>query len=59
MNATGKEIKNFFKYVCLIISITFTTNIINYYIKINWDNKYAWLGILVFAFGFYLLSDKN
>ena len=55
----NKDLKEFLRYFSLIISIFFLNKIFEYYIVINWNINYAWLGLVITAFAFYMFSKSN
>lgn len=52
----NKDIKEFLKYACVIISASAVTQTADYYLKIDFTQRYAWIVALLFAFFLYLLS---
>ena len=51
-----KELKEFAKASCLLISAYFVNQIFTHYVGINWGVESAWILLLIFAFLLYLLS---
>lgn len=52
----NKELKEFFKWVTLLLAIYFVDSTFKYYIPINFIGKNAWIGALIFGFVFFLAS---
>jgi len=52
-----KDIKKFFRYASLIIAISFISRAAEHVFIIDWLDKSAWIGAIIMAFIFYLLSE--
>jgi len=52
----NKNLKDFLKYLSLVVAVTLMTQTIEHYLTFDWAQKNAWIGALFFAFIFYELA---
>lgn len=55
----NKDLKEFLKYLCLLGAVYFVDETIKYYVPLDLSGKFAWVGILAFAFFLFLIYKSK